>query len=106
MTDYRYTIVETLPLKASASGSGFARAFRALSSLDGLAQGYGISPAHEIRLYRSISDPQKVKVVYRAVDMEALWQFYQDTEVHETIKRVFDDYVDRERVTLEYWQEL
>ncbi|MDQ3398749.1 MAG: hypothetical protein M3511_13465 [Deinococcota bacterium] len=106
MTHYRYTIVETLPLKAGASGTGFAKAFRELSSLDGIARQYGISPAEEIRLYRSINDPQKVKVVYRAEDMEALWQFYQDTEVHETIKRVFDLYVDRERVKLEYWQEL
>jgi hypothetical protein len=106
MSEYRYTIVETLPLKASASGAAFAKAFRELSSLDGIAHGYGVSPVHEIKIYRSINDPQKVKVVYRAQDMEALWQFYQDTEVHETIKRVFDDYVDRERVQLEYWQEL
>ncbi|AEB12100.1 hypothetical protein [Marinithermus hydrothermalis] len=103
---YRYTVVETLPLKKGASGSEFAKAFRELESLDGIAREYGVSPTSEIRIYRCITDPQKVKVVYRAEDMEALWQFYQDAEVHNTIKRVFDRFVDRERVQLEYWQEL
>ncbi len=103
---YRYTVVETLALKPGASASRFARAYQELSTLDGLAQEYGVSPTTENKVLRSLTDPRKVKLVYRAEDMEMLWQFYKDATVHEAIRRVFEQYVDPENVTLEYWEEL
>ncbi len=103
---YRYTVVETLPLKPGASASRFAKAYKELSTLDGIAQEYGVSPTSENRVLRSLTDPRRVKLVYRAEDMEMLWQFYKDATVHEAIRRVFEQYVDPEGVELEYWEEL
>jgi hypothetical protein len=104
--NHRYAVVETLRLKPGASAARFAEAYRELSTLDGIAREYGVSPTGENRVFRSLTDPRKVKVVYRAEGMEMLWPFYKDSAVHEAIKRVFDRFVDRDEVELMYWEEL